>query len=319
MADAGRQSCGCRYRSVRPCRSPSDASLSNESRPRAGDRRQRSAGPPHRSRASPATRSRRSTATQLDLTDPGRRAPGGRARRRRRVIVNCAAFNDVDGAEDRPLEALAVNAFAVRSLALRGRSDAGATLVHYSTDFVFDGAASTPYTEDATSRRRKAPTRPRSCWASGSRSTRRARSCCGSKACSGRPPAGPAGAARWTPSSDGIRAGREVPVFTDRVVSPSYSPDVAAATRHLVDARRARRACITASTAATPPGRSWPARSRGSSAWSRSCKRLTTDQLTLRGRPAALLRAGHGEAGGAGFAMPAWQDALAAGCGSARI
>ena len=34
---------------------------------------------------------------------------------------------------------------------------------------------------------------------------------------------------------EGIRAGREVPVLTDRVVTPSYSPDVAAATRHLIE------------------------------------------------------------------------------------
>src|SRR5687767_15038864 len=56
------------------------------------------------------------------------------------VIVNCAAFNDVDGAEDRASEALAVNAFAVLSLA-RAAEDVGARLVHYSTDFVFDGSA----------------------------------------------------------------------------------------------------------------------------------------------------------------------------------
>ena len=64
------------------------------------------------------------------------------------LIVNCAAFNDVDGAEDRASEALAVNAFAVRSLA-RAAEDAGARFVHYSTDFVFDGSATSPYTEDA--------------------------------------------------------------------------------------------------------------------------------------------------------------------------
>ena len=57
------------------------------------------------------------------------------------VIVNCAAYNNVDGAEDRPPDAFAVNAFAVRSLA-RAAEDAGATLVHYGTDFIFDGEAS---------------------------------------------------------------------------------------------------------------------------------------------------------------------------------
>ena len=64
------------------------------------------------------------------------------------LIVNCAAYNDVDGAESDPVTAFAVNALAVRSLAAAA-DRAGATLVHYSTDFVFDGAPrETPYTED---------------------------------------------------------------------------------------------------------------------------------------------------------------------------
>src|SRR5688500_7550602 len=54
------------------------------------------------------------------------------------VIVNCAAFNYVDAAEERPAEALAVNTLAVRALA-RAADSRGATLVHYGTDFVFDG------------------------------------------------------------------------------------------------------------------------------------------------------------------------------------
>src|SRR6266850_4250087 len=56
------------------------------------------------------------------------------------LIVNCAAFNDVDGAEGRPTDAFAVNAFALRSLA-RAADSCGATLVHYGSDFVFDGGA----------------------------------------------------------------------------------------------------------------------------------------------------------------------------------
>src|SRR5688572_24291816 len=50
------------------------------------------------------------------------------------VIVNCAAFNDVDGAEARPTDAFAVNAFAVRALA-RAAEEVCARFVHYSTDF----------------------------------------------------------------------------------------------------------------------------------------------------------------------------------------
>ena len=183
------------------------------------------------------------TRPTLDVTDPAV-VPDGRRCRARTLIVNCAAFNDVDGAEDRAAEALAVNAFAVRSLA-RAAEACGAALVHYSTDFVFDGTASQPYDEDARPRRAASMPR-RSCSASGSRSRRRARTCCASKACSARPPTGPAGAARSIGIVDGLEAGREVTVFTDRIVSPSYVADVAAATRHLVDVGAPRRACITA-------------------------------------------------------------------------
>jgi dTDP-4-dehydrorhamnose reductase len=63
------------------------------------------------------------------------------------VIVNCSAYTNVDGAETQSLEAFQVNAMAVRALA-RAAADADATLVHYSTDFVFDGRTDRPYTED---------------------------------------------------------------------------------------------------------------------------------------------------------------------------
>jgi hypothetical protein len=105
------------------------------------------------------------------------------------VLVNCAAYNDVDGAEQEPDAALRVNAFGVLALARAARS-ASATLVHYSTDFVFDGETDRPYTEEDR-RTRAACTRHRNCWATGSRTTRRARMCFESKACSASPlPAG---------------------------------------------------------------------------------------------------------------------------------
>lgn len=62
------------------------------------------------------------------------------------VIVNAAAYNMVDVAEREPEAAFRVNALAVRNLALAARQ-LDATLVHFSTDYVFDGTAGRPYTE----------------------------------------------------------------------------------------------------------------------------------------------------------------------------
>ena len=53
------------------------------------------------------------------------------------VILNAAAFTDVDAAEDHPIDALNDNAFGARALARAARAH-HATLVHFSTDFVFD-------------------------------------------------------------------------------------------------------------------------------------------------------------------------------------
>jgi dTDP-4-dehydrorhamnose reductase len=83
---------------------------------------------------------------ELDLT----RSAGLRdAVRRLRpgLIVNAAAYTDVDGAEGAPELAAALNAEAPRVLAEEARR-LGSVLVHYSTDFVFDGARTTAYVED---------------------------------------------------------------------------------------------------------------------------------------------------------------------------
>jgi dTDP-4-dehydrorhamnose reductase len=63
------------------------------------------------------------------------------------VVINTAAFNRVDEAEDRVEEAFAVNAFALRGLS-RACRELGAALVHFSTDYVFDGRKASPYTEE---------------------------------------------------------------------------------------------------------------------------------------------------------------------------
>jgi dTDP-4-dehydrorhamnose reductase len=63
------------------------------------------------------------------------------------VIANCAAFTNVDGCETDEERATLVNGGGVRNLA-EAANAVGATLVHVSTDFVFDGAATEPYETD---------------------------------------------------------------------------------------------------------------------------------------------------------------------------
>jgi len=63
-----------------------------------------------------------------------------------RIIVNAAAYTAVDRAESEPHQAQMINADAVGVMADYAKKS-GALLVHYSTDYVFDGAAHTPYTE----------------------------------------------------------------------------------------------------------------------------------------------------------------------------
>ncbi len=62
------------------------------------------------------------------------------------IVLNAAAYNQVDVAEKEPQAAYAVNALAVRNLALTCRQ-VDARLVHFSTDYVFDGLAGRAYTE----------------------------------------------------------------------------------------------------------------------------------------------------------------------------
>ena len=63
-------------------------------------------------------------------------------------IINCAAYTAVDKAEDEPALAEKINADGPRMIA-RVAKRAGARLIHISTDYVFDGAATAPYAEDA--------------------------------------------------------------------------------------------------------------------------------------------------------------------------
>jgi dTDP-4-dehydrorhamnose reductase len=148
------------------------------------------------------------------------------------VIVNCAAYNDVDRAEDEAEAAMLGNAFGVLSLA-RAAAAAGALLVHYSTDFVFDGRATAPYEEG------DAP-KPLSTYGTSkllgewfadeapSTYILRVESLFG----------GHPAKSSVDKILDAIVAGRPVRVFVDRTVTPSYVDDVSDATEALL-ARRA--------------------------------------------------------------------------------
>jgi dTDP-4-dehydrorhamnose reductase len=85
---------------------------------------------------------------QVDITDRGA-VENALASYEAEVVFNCAAYNQVDVAEKEPQAAFLVNALAVRNLALASRQ-MDALLVHYSTDYVFDGFARVPYAEDDT-------------------------------------------------------------------------------------------------------------------------------------------------------------------------
>jgi dTDP-4-dehydrorhamnose reductase len=224
------------------------------------------------------------------------------------AIVNCAAFNDVDGAEDRPEQALAVNAFAVRSLALAAEK-AGAVLVHYSTDFVFDGKrTSEPYTEqdDPSPRSTYASSKLMGEWFALDAPRAyvlRVESLFGSPAdWKGR---------RGTLDGivDGLAGGREVRVFTDRVVSPSYTPDIAAATKHLIesDAESGLYHCVNDGNG------TWEEIAREAARVMGVEPRLTlttSDRVVLKAARPVYCALSPRKLAAAGFHMPAWQDAL---------
>ena len=64
------------------------------------------------------------------------------------IIVNCAAYTNVDGAEEDKIAAKALNQIAVSHL-VKACNAYQMRLIHISTDYVFDGKANTPYREDA--------------------------------------------------------------------------------------------------------------------------------------------------------------------------
>ena len=246
------------------------------------------------------------TSASLDIADPSavRQAV---ASARPDVIINCAAYNNVDGAEDRPWDALAVNGFAVRSLA-RAAEDVGATLVHYGTDFIFDGEATTPYTEASVPapRSRYGASKLLGEWFALDAPVSyvlRVESLFGTtRTFTGR-----------RGSMDGIvnalEAGREVPVFTDRVVSPGYVVDIAAATRHLLDTQAPRGVYHCTNSGSTR----WVEIAEvlaGLLGVTPRLRLVSSDQVALKASRPRYSALSTEKIAAAGFPMPDWTDAL---------
>jgi len=227
------------------------------------------------------------------------------------VIVNGAAFTNVDAAEEHPLEALDTNAFAVGELA-RAAARHGAALVHYSTDFVFDGRAAEPYTEDR-------PPNPQSTYA--------ASKLIGEwlaldaprayvlrvESLFGRVPGGPAAKGSVAGILKTLQAGGTARVFADRTISPTFVVDAARATRQLVER----------DAASAPPG-VYHCVNSGSCTWlelaGEMARLLGVEPKLIPVRMAdAKLRAerpvycvlSNAKLAAIGFTMPTWQDAAA--------
>jgi dTDP-4-dehydrorhamnose reductase len=226
------------------------------------------------------------------------------------AIVNCAAFNDVDAAERDPSPALDVNAFGVIALA-RAAAACGAALVHFSTDFVFAGDIDRPYRETDLPR-------PRSFYGctkllgeqfaedAGRHYVLRVESIFGG------PTAG-------TSARDGslgtivrkLRRGEEIAVFTDRTVSPSYAPDIAAAVRALLEREAAPGLyhCVNSGTATWDQIAVEAAAILGVEP---RLKPITLDSVPLAAPRPRYCAMDPGKLAAAGVPMRSWRAALAA-------
>lgn len=240
---------------------------------------------------------------QLDLADTA--AIGETvARLRPAVIVNCAAYTDVDGAEMAARQALAVNALAVGAFA-RAARDVGATLVHYSTDFVFDGTATEPYAETVAPAPQSvyAQSKLLGEWLAADAPTHyvlRVESLFG----------GPRAKSSIDRIVDAISGGTEARVFVDRTVSPSFVDDVAEATAALVASAAPAGVyhCVNSGCA------TWYEVARHAAAQlgreDATITPVSVKDIPLKAKRPQYAALSNEKLARAGFRMPSWQDAL---------
>ncbi len=171
---------------------------------------------------------------ELDVTD-GEAVLATVRRAEPDVILNAAAYNKVDAAEAETARALEVNALAPRLLA-RAAREVGALLVHFSTDYVFDGVSDRPYREDDCPR----PLNAYGVSKLAGEGLVMASGCealiVRTSAVFGRGGNRQKGGSFIERILDQARSGRPLRVVSDQVFSPTYAPDLAGAAVALVRA-----------------------------------------------------------------------------------
>jgi dTDP-4-dehydrorhamnose reductase len=178
--------------------------------------------------------------------------------------------------------------------------------VHYSTDFVFAGTAATPYTETQQPEPRSVYGQSKLIgeWLAADAPRHyvlRVESLFG----------GPHRRSSVDRIVDAVRAGREAPVFFDRVVSPSFVVDVAEASAFLLAALPpfGLYHCVNAGHATWLEVGQEIARRLGHS--DAVLKRVSVNDVTLRASRPQFAALDNAKLTGAGFTMPSWQDAIA--------
>jgi dTDP-4-dehydrorhamnose reductase len=171
---------------------------------------------------------------ELDVTD-GEAVWSTVVRVRPDVIFNGAAYNKVDGAETETGRALEVNALAPSMLA-RAALEVGALLVHFSTDYVFDGRATAPYREDDCPHPLGAYGISKLAGEKLVLASRAEHLIVRTSAIFGRGGSRQKGGSFVERILEQAKAGRPLRVVSDQTFSPTYSPDLAAAAVALVRA-----------------------------------------------------------------------------------
>ena len=221
------------------------------------------------------------------------------------VIINCSGYNNVDQAQLEQETAFNINGFAVRSMA-RAAAELDAVFFHYSSDFVFSGTSSTPYTESDRPEPQSAYAQSKLVgeWMAADTPKHyvlRVESLFG----------GPKRRSSIDRIAGAVRTGETAPVFVDRVVSPSYVHDVVEASAHLLKTlpQYGVYHCVNTGHATWFEVGREIARLLGKS--EAALKPVHVRDVTLPAPRPVFAALSNAKLGRAGFAMPSWQDAIA--------